>query len=200
VGARAWRGSVPPPGQTAQPEVTQIALGTQGNERSLAPADEVTRLRGELKKKDELVRALLVSAATRDAEPGSAATDQQASAATLTASVQSAPEPQPAELLDERLLMAPKDPRRTAELDRALHEAIDDLPFGDAKVSAFECAPSLCKVVFEASSPNGGVNAVNMASDKLPKLFASSVAYHTSNGSMAMYFGRTAEDTEVSLE
>lgn len=170
----------------------------QGQRSAANTADEVTRLRGELKRKDELVRTLIAANAARAS--ASEAAEQQVTGSRASASPELPPPPQPTDLLDERLMTASKDPHQTAELDRALRESLNRLSFGDAKIASLECAASLCKVVFTANTPNGSGNAADSTAGKLPKVFASTVSYRLDEQRTAMYLGRSSGDVEVSLE
>jgi hypothetical protein len=160
--------------------------------------DEVARLRGELKRKDELVRTLIAASAARAS--ASEAAEQQVTGSAASPGAELPAPVQPTDLLDERLLTAPKDPRLTAELDGALRESLNHLSFGDAKIASLECAASLCKVVFSANTPNGSGSAADSTTGKLPKVFASTVSYRLDDQRTAMYLGRSSADVEVSVE
>jgi len=128
------------------------------------------------------------------------ADEQHAQVNALATTPENPPEVPPTQLLDERLLAAPKDPSRTIELDRALRDTIASLSLGDTQVASLECAPSLCKLVFAAKTATASSGAVRSAMSQLPKVFASSVAYRVDDTHMAMYLGRSSPDIEVGAD
>lgn len=188
VGAVLWIGSTSAAKRSRR---AQTASGTpepvlSTNEANPEVLEEVQQLRAALRRKDEQLRLLSAQPKLAESAPSQVVTEP------------SMPEVDPASkaanLLDERMFMASADPRKAAELERALRDVADPTALGDAKLTSLHCGSNLCKVTLGADSPavlNQSILAMN---SHLPKLFGASTVLELGNGQSAMYVARSSED------
>jgi hypothetical protein len=155
---------------------------------SSGSAEEVLRLRAELRRKDALLAAL--------------ASERNATAEKPMTSP-SPPEPdspdpvaRAIDILDERMMMAPADPRKAAEMERTLRDAVGSLSLGDGKVSSLYCSPALCKVVFAGPNEKAVNQSVNALSSHLPKKFGATSVLEVGNGQQAMYVAESNQELD----
>jgi len=164
-------------------------LVSSNDATSSGTSAEVQRLRAELRQKDELLRV-----ATRAMVP-SEATAQPDMAAPQEPSLD--PAAKVADLLDERLLMAAKDPRQAAEAERALRQLANPSVLGQSKVTSVYCGSSLCRVILKAEKDTLVNESVVAMSAQLPKLFGATLAFPLGAGQSALYVGKSSEDLDV---
>jgi hypothetical protein len=152
-------------------------------------SEEVQRLRAELRKRDQLVASLL--AASR----GSAA---------ASSTEAHAPKPQPvnredraAEILDDRMVGAPKDPGKAAEMERAIRDLASSPDFGKMKLASLSCGSTLCKLTLTGENEAALNQSMAEMSTHLPKLFEAAVAHRLSDGQTTMYVARARDDLAV---
>lgn len=157
-------------------------------------AAEVRRLQAELLQKDRLLRAM-VAVSARAAEPAPSPSLEPTAAPPVLD-----PAARTADLLDERLLLEPKDPRKTAEMERALRVASDPSVLGEAKVTSLYCGSSLCRVTIKADQETVANRSVAAMSSELPKLFGASRAFRLDSGERALYVAPTREALAVNLD
>jgi hypothetical protein len=148
-------------------------------------ADEVQRLRAELRTKDALIRALTVQGAAKEAERAAAVRSAMADASRTPAARAVA-------RLDSRLASAPPDMTAKATLERALGPQV-----GTAHVDELRCAGALCKVALSAANDGDLDAAVSGLSDRLPKEFGATIVLPLEDGERAIFIGRTSADLTV---
>jgi hypothetical protein len=155
---------------------------------------EVQRLQAELRQKDRLLRAL-AAASAHAAEPApSPAAEPTAPPPALD------PAARTADILDERMLLEPKDPAKTAEMERALRSASDPAVLGEARVTSLYCGSTLCRVTIKADQENVANRSVSAMSSELPKLFGASRAFRLDSGERALYVAPSREALAVNLD
>ena len=151
--------------------------------------EEVRRLRAELQQKDELLHAL--TALPKVAEDAPA----QVVAAPPTPDLD--PAARTADLLDERMLMAPEEPRKAAEMERALRDVATPTALDQAKLTSLHCGPTLCKVTLSADNEAAINRSMVAMSSHLPKLFGASVVLQLSGDQSAMYVAKSSQDLAI---
>lgn len=157
-------------------------------------AAEVQRLQAELRQKDRLLRAMAAVSA-RVAEPApSPAPEPTAPPPALD------PAARTADLLDERMLLEPKDPTKTAEMERALRSASEPSVLGEARVTSLYCGSTLCRVTIKADQETVANRSVSAVSSELPKLFGASRAFRLDSGERALYVAPSREALAVNFD
>jgi hypothetical protein len=151
-------------------------------------SDEAVRLRAELRKSQALVFAL-ASALKKD----EAKTPLQD---TAMPTVDEKEPPSAVDILDERMVTAPRD-AKSAEMERALREAADATELNEARVSSLFCASNLCKITVSAQTGAALDRSVTALGEHLPKAFGASAVYELSNGESALYVAKASEDLDV---
>jgi len=151
--------------------------------------EEVRRLRAELQQKDELLHAL--TALPKVAEDAPA----QVVAAPPTPDLD--PAARTADLLDERMLMAPEEPRKAAEMERALRDVAIPTALDQAKLTSLHCGSTLCKVTLSADNEAAINRSMVAMSSHLPKLFGASVVLQLSGDQSAMYVAKSSQDLAI---
>ena len=151
--------------------------------------EEVRRLRAELQQKDELLHAL--TALPKVAEDAPA----QVVAAPPTPDLD--PAARTADLLDERMLMAPEEPRKAAEMERALRDVATPTALDQAKLTSLHCGSTLCKVTLSADNEAAINRSMVAMSSHLPKLFGASVVLQLSGDQSAMYVAKSSQDLAI---
>ncbi|MEY4545554.1 MAG: hypothetical protein RL685_1749 [Pseudomonadota bacterium] len=165
-------------------EPSQAASGSG----SAGANEEVLRLRAELRQKDALLRALAKRQAAQEAasEPAAAPEEQALDPVARTVDV-----------LDERLHLAPADPRKAAEMEHAVREAVDAATLNDAKISSFYCTGALCKLTLAAPTQEAMAQSLQSLSGKLSKTITNTLVLDLSNGESAMYLAQSSEALDV---
>jgi hypothetical protein len=110
------------------------------------------------------------------------------------------PEAKAADLLDERMLTAPKDPAKAMAMEQALRQIVDGRTLGDAKMTALQCGSTLCKLALSADKPEIVGLAINSVIDRLPKRFGASSVYRLSADQTAIYVGASSDDLAFAPE
>jgi hypothetical protein len=159
------------------------------DEASPGTSEEVQRLRAALRQKDEQLRLLTAQAKVAENTPGQVVAEPPM------------PEVDPmakaADLLDERMLTAPADPRKAAEMERALRDVADPIALGEAKLTSLHCGSTLCKVTLSADSPAAINKSMIAMNSHLPKLFGASTVLQLGNGQSAMYVAKSSETLAI---
>jgi hypothetical protein len=191
IGATQWKRSASAPERSrhAKTGVELTDVAGSSDEVSSGTSEEVQRLRAELRQKNEQIRLLaaLPRAAENTpspvvAEPTAPDTDPAAKAA---------------DLLDERMLMAPADPRKAAEMERALRAVADPAALGESKLTSLHCGATLCKVTLSAGSAEAINQSMIAMSSRLPKQFGASTVLQVGKGETAMYVAKSSEDLAI---
>lgn len=143
-------------------------------------------LENELREKDKLVSALLVSSAL-------AAAPQPVTIAELRAkNVEQA-----TRVLDQRLFADAQDEAQTAELERSMEEAIGQLPEGVETEVA--CGANLCRVSVQ-SAPDVIGDALTQLGGGLPKTFGATKTMSVSEGHRLLYVARDPRQLDLDPE
>ena len=188
IGAVLWISSTSAPkrGRRAETASGTPELVSSTDEASTEALEEVQRLRAALKQKDEQLRLLTAQPRVAENAPNQVVAEPPV------------PEVDPAakaaDLLDERMLMAPADPRKAAEMERALRDVADPTALGEAKLTFLHCGSTLCKVTLSADSPAAINQSMIAMNSHLPKLFGASTVLQLGNGQSAMYVAKSSED------
>jgi len=179
------------------PEGAEVASTDSQSAPAKSPSDpsgdaeEVRRLRAQLHQKDAMLRALLMAPKTEGAAPAQPA---------ATRPPPEDPEARAADLLDERMFAAPKNPATAREMEQALRQIADSRTLGDAKVAALQCGPTMCKLALAAEKPETVALAMSSVMDRLPKRFGAATVYRLGGGQSALYVGGSAEDLALPSE
>jgi len=164
-------------------------LVSSTDEASPEALEEVRRLRAALRQKDEQLR--LLTAQPKIAE----------NALSQVVAEPPIPDVDPAakavDLLDERMLMAPADPRKAAEMEHAIRDVAAPTALGEAKLTFLHCGSTLCKVTLSSDSPAAINQSIIAMNARLPKLFGASTVFQLGNGQSAMYVAKSSEDLAI---
>jgi hypothetical protein len=153
---------------------------------------EIIHLRNELRRRDFALHALAANAqATHEAQPPSGVEKTKAAPNTITAAC---------ELLDERMMTAPLDGRRSSELEHAVSTMIDASSVPRAHVASTQCGSTMCKVVLRVEDTKELAADIIALARRTPKAFEGNVVYPSGNNEKAMYFARTRTDLRSSTE
>ncbi len=155
-----------------------------------ADQDEVRRLRAEIKAKDGVIRALTNQAMASDA-------DRATAAAATMAALKRTSVSRAVEALDGRLAAAPADAAGKAELEQALHPALESKALGNARVDDVRCAGNLCKITLSAPTEAEVGPAVGAVAGHVPKTFSAVIAYPENEGERAIFVGRSSDALTV---
>jgi len=166
----------------------ELADSTEG--ASSGSLEEVQRLRAELRQKDAQLRVL--AALPRSAENAPA---QPAIAAPQMPDVD--PAASAADLLDERMLMAPENPRKAAEMEHALQGVATPSVLGEAKLTSLHCGPTLCKVTLSSESAAAINQSMIAMSSQLPKLFEATTVLPLGKGQSALYLASSGDELNI---
>jgi len=192
IGAALWMSSTSTRKPNRHPETARGTpeLVLSSDEASPGTLEEVQRLRAALRQKDEQLRLLAAQPKVAENAPSQVVAEPPM------------PELDPiakaADLLDERMLMAPADPRKAAEMERALRDVADPTALGESKLTSLQCGSTLCKVTLTADSPAAINQSMIAMSSHLPKLFGASTVLPVGNGQTAMYVAKSSEDLAIS--
>lgn len=157
---------------------------------SSGTSEEIQSLRAELRRKDALLLAL--------ASAQKVAADKPTQAVSVPPVDNLDPVARAVDILDERMLMAPKDSRRAAEKERALRDAVGASTLGEAKVASMYCGGAdLCKVTLTAANDRLVDESISTLSGHMPKTFGASAVFRLSDGQSAMYLAQSSEDLDV---
>jgi hypothetical protein len=148
---------------------------------------EILRLRAELQRKDLAIRTL--SLTQKESNTGESP---------LTVEDPSASEQSPitiaCDTLDERMLTAPVDARKSAELTQAISTMIAASAISSKSVASAHCGSTLCKVVLRDATSTELELALRKVSENTPKLFGGVAAYDSNGDEKSMYFARNGKD------
>jgi len=191
IGAVLWINSTSTPKRSRHTETTsgtaELVLATE--EASPGTSEEVQRLRAALKQKDEQLRLLTAQSKVTESTPSQVVAEPPM------------PEVDPAgkaaDILDERMLMAPADPRKAAEMERVLRDVANPTALGEAKLTSLHCGSTLCKVTLSADSPAAINQSMIAMNSHLPKLFGASTVLQLGNGQSAMYVAKSSQDLAI---
>jgi hypothetical protein len=161
-------------------------MASADGQRGAGSSGEVQRLLAELRQRDEMIGALSALANTRATAPSP--TVAAAAATELD------PMTRAADVLDERMLMSPKNPRAAAAMERELRGITDTQTLGQAKVESLYCGSTMCKVALRADDDMSVNQAMQSLSDRLPKLFGGASIYPSGAGRSAMYLAKSSEE------
>jgi hypothetical protein len=195
VGSAYWARGSTLPNRVRQADSSRRGpeLDYPNRESSSGSSEEVQRLRAELRKKDALLDAL-VSAQK-------AAADRPAPSMPVAQPEPLDPVARAIDTLDERMLMGPKDPRKIAEMERALKDAVSSSVLGDVKVASMYCGGSnLCKVALSGASDKAVDESISTLSGHLPKTFGASTVLRLSDGQSAIYLAKSSDDLNLEPE
>lgn len=177
--------------QGAKPSTGEAAAASsEAPDPSASDQIEVARLRAELRQKDAIIRAMAASReqaveAPAVREPPAPTTDAEDPTATAC------------DTLDERLMTAPSDGRRTAEMERAVDTMLDAKALGHSKVSSRYCGGTMCKLVLVGESAEALSASIVAVNERKPKLFAGSIVHSTGPNQSAFYLATNQDDLNV---
>jgi len=169
------------------PEPVLLPEGTSSG----TPA-ELERLRAEIRRKDQLLRAMAAASVTPSGPTPSS--DRMVTAPSLD------PAARTADMLDERLFLGAKDPAKAAEMERALRSIVDPAVLGEATLISLYCGSTLCRVTLKAGAEGIVNRSLAAMSSHLPKLFGASLAFRLGSGERALYVAQSSRDLAVNLD
>lgn len=150
---------------------------------------EVQRLRAELQRKDLALRAAAIVPVGSDTGP-----------APQTEDAPSVPVQDPiamaCDLLDERMLTAPVDNRKSAEMEQAIFGMLQASAIPSNIVASTHCGSTLCKVVLRNSTASELESALRKVSENTPKLFGGVSAYNSNPDEKSVYFAKDGKDVQ----
>jgi hypothetical protein len=151
---------------------------------------EILRLRAELQRKDLALRTLSLTPK-----------ESNAGESPLTVEDPSASDQSPitiaCDTLDERMLTAPGDARKSAELTQAISTMITASAISDKSVASTHCGSTLCKVVLRDAAPTELELALRKVSENTPKLFGGVAVYDSNGDEKSLYFARNGKDLRL---
>jgi len=153
---------------------------------------EIVRLRNELQRRDFELHAL-AAASQPPHEAQAPSVDEKAKAAPDVIAATR-------DLLDERMMTAPVDGRRSLELESAVTTMIGGSSVPRAHVASTQCGSTMCKVVLTAEDTSELAADVMALSKRSPKTFEGSIVYPSGNNEKAIYFARSRDDLRSSVE
>jgi hypothetical protein len=180
-GSRARAGASDTAGASSEP----AAIPTDG--------DEVQRLRAELQKKDQVIRALVAQGADKDTRAANLAAAAVA-AASREADREEALE-HARQVLDERL--AAPGAGSVAELEHAVAAMLDPGALGTTRVTSRRCNGAMCRVTLAGDTPAALNASIETLMDRQPKTFAGAVVYDAEDGTRALYLARSSDDLAI---
>jgi hypothetical protein len=99
--------------------------------------------------------------------------------------------------LDERMLTAPVDARKSAELNQAISGMLGVSAVPDKSVVSTHCGSTLCKVVLHDATPSELELALRKVSENTPKVFGGVVVYNSNSDEKSLYFARDGKDLSL---
>jgi len=99
--------------------------------------------------------------------------------------------------LDQRMLLAPVDGRKSGELQQAISGMLDTISIPSTSVASTHCGSTLCKVVLRNAAPSELDSVVRKVSQNTPKLFGGVAVYASDSNEKSLYFSREARDLQL---
>jgi len=99
--------------------------------------------------------------------------------------------------LDERMLSAPVDGRKSGELEQAISSMLDTISIPSTSVASTHCGSTLCKIVLRNATPGELDSAVRKVSQSTPKLFGGVAVYTSDSNEKSLYFSREGKDLQL---
>ena len=148
---------------------------------------EILRLRAELQRQDLALRNL--SLTPKESNTGeSPLTVEDPSASDQSPTIVAC------DTLDERMLTAPGDARKSAELTQAISTVITASAIPGKSVASTHCGSTLCKVVLRDATSTELELALRKVSENTPKLFGGVAVYDSNGDEKSLYFARNGKD------
>jgi hypothetical protein len=152
---------------------------------------EIARLRADLQRKDSIIRAMAASRVQDDraseapppVAPSNGVEDPLAAAC---------------DTLDERMLTAPQDVRRTAEMERTVDAMLDPKALGQTKVSSRQCGGTMCKLVLVGASPSSLNESIVAMGQRSSKQFSGTITYPSGTNESTVYLATNRDDLKPS--
>jgi hypothetical protein len=167
---------------TSHPRLPKDSVFGEQNDEA-----EILRLRAEIKHRDLALSTLALSA-------NESKTSESPQAAEASSASDQDPITLACDTLDERMLTAPRDAGKSAELNHAISTMLHASEISSKSIAATHCGSTLCKVVLRDATSTELEQTLRKVSENTPKLFGGVAVYDSNGDEKSLYFAKDGKD------